>query len=700
MARRQTTTFSMSFLDVISCGFGAVVLFYTIISAQAGLYRIKETTDLSAEARKLEQEVLEGYKHLAELRNALDSTEDRKLRAVGLSREMQEKLKMTEEELARFEHDTLARRASLERLKADLKSLEESTRRLKEAAPPAEPTSRVPIVDKQQLVTLRIDGKRVLVLVDASASMLDETVVNIIRLRNMPPERRINSGKWQQAVNTVEWVASRLPDTTQFQIYAFDTAPRALVDGSAGRWLDARDSSQIEKALSALRTTAPTGGSSLQNAFAVIKTLDPAPDSVILVTDGLPTQGDKPPLMRTLVTHGAARRPDAGRGQVSAAAAAAHEHRIAADGRRSVGADLLLAPRSVDRRRLPEPGEGLAMKRRTRRDTETFSMSFLDCICCGFGAIILLLVLNEFGEPVQLEQSKNDLDAQIVKYEKEVFDIRGVAIVLERELRARIEELSEEQKRLARLRGDLSSIEGQHKASTDEEDALKKLNETLADARKSLIDETREIQRSGREQVYNQPVAGIPIDSEYVIFVVDTSGSMQSQNWRYAEQKLGEVLNIYPKLKGIQVLDDEGGYMFSEYRGKWIPDSPARRKAILDRFRNWQAFSNSSPSEGIIAAVRTFWTREHSISLYMIGDEFTGPSIQEVVDTIDRINRSGKSGERLVRIHALGFPIPGQYPQHTSMRYATLMRILCARNGGVFVGLPEGNAEALRGSKR
>jgi hypothetical protein len=301
MARRQTTTFSMSFLDVISCGFGAVVLFYTIISAQAGLYRIKETTDLSAEARKLEQEVIDGYKHLAELRNALDSTEDRKVRAVGLSREVMERLKLTEEELARFEHDTLARRESLERLKADLKSLEESTRRLKEAAPP-EPTSPVPIVDKQQLVTLRVDGKRVLVLVDASASMLDETLVNIIRMRNMPPERRISSSKWQQAVNTVEWMASRLPDTTLFQIYAFDTAPRPLVEGSAGRWLDARDSAQIEKALSALRETAPTGGSSLQNAFAVIRTLDPAPDSVILVTDGLPTQGDKPPLLRTLVT--------------------------------------------------------------------------------------------------------------------------------------------------------------------------------------------------------------------------------------------------------------------------------------------------------------------------------------------------------------------------------------------------------------
>ena len=329
------------------------------------------------------------------------------------------------------------------------------------------------------------------------------------------------------------------------------------------------------------------------------------------------------------------------------------------------------------------------MKRRTRRDTETFSMSFLDCICCGFGAIILLLVLNEFGQPIQLEMAKEDLDGQIARMQKEVFDIRGMALVLERELRARIEQLSEEQRRLARLRGDLSSVEGRHQASTEEEEALATLNERLLAARRALIDETRDLRGAGYRQVYNQPVAGLPVDSEYVIFIVDTSGSMQTQNWRRAERKLEEVLNIYPKLKGIQVMDDEGGYMFTEYRGKWIPDTPARRRAILDRFRNWQAFSNSSPSEGIIAAIRTFWTKDHPIAIYMFGDEFTGPSIQDVVDTVDRINRSDKTGERLVRIHALAFPFSTQYPQHTSMRYATLMRILCARNGGVFVGLPE-----------
>jgi Mg-chelatase subunit ChlD len=289
----------MSFLDVISCGFGAVVLFYTIISAQAGLYRIKETSDLTAESRRLEQEVLDGYKHLAELRNALDSTEDRKIRAAGLSREVLDKLRVTEEELSRYEHDTLARRESLERLKADLMQLEEGTRRLRETAPPE--TVPAPL-DREQLVTLRVDGRRVLVLVDASASMLDETLVNIIRLRNMPPERRIQSQKWRQAVNSVEWIAARLPEATQFQVYAFDTAPRPVVEGTAGRWLNAKDAGQIETAIQALRRTAPAGGSSLQNAFAVIRELDPAPDNVILITDGLPTQGDKPPLVRTLVT--------------------------------------------------------------------------------------------------------------------------------------------------------------------------------------------------------------------------------------------------------------------------------------------------------------------------------------------------------------------------------------------------------------
>jgi Mg-chelatase subunit ChlD len=302
MPRRKTETFSMSFLDVISCGFGAVVLFYTIMSAHAGMQRTAERNSLQANATRLDEQVLEGRRHLVELRNALESTEDKTAQARGLSVQVLDRMKLTEEELAKFANDTLARRASLERLKADLQQLEEGTRRLKERAPPAAGQQVRVVDDEQQLVTLSVTGKRVLMLVDASASMLDETLVNIIRLRNMPPERRLASAKWQQAVNTVEWVAARLKQDTEFQVYAFDTAPRPVVEGTAGRWLSAREAGQVEQAIAALRRTAPKGGSSLQNAFTVIRQMNPAPDSVILVTDGLPTQGDKPPLMRTLVT--------------------------------------------------------------------------------------------------------------------------------------------------------------------------------------------------------------------------------------------------------------------------------------------------------------------------------------------------------------------------------------------------------------
>ena len=29
-----------------------------------------------------------------------------------------------------------------------------------------------------------------------------------------------------------------------------------------------------------------------------------------------------------------------------------------------------------------------------RRETEVFSLAFLDCICCGFGAVILVFILT------------------------------------------------------------------------------------------------------------------------------------------------------------------------------------------------------------------------------------------------------------------------------------------------------------------
>ena len=325
---------------------------------------------------------------------------------------------------------------------------------------------------------------------------------------------------------------------------------------------------------------------------------------------------------------------------------------------------------------------------RKRREMAEFSLSFLDVICCGFGAVILLLMITKTMEPQIIEASTVNLEGLVADLQQQVFEIRGETQVLNRDLQARREQLSEYRERIAVLRGQLARARSRYDSLQVEDNTNAVIEKELAVARQSL---TEEMQRllAGLE-VRNNLIGGIPVDSEYIIFVIDTSGSMFSYAWERMLAEIESTLNIYPNVKGIQVMNDMGNYLFSRYRGQWIPDTTGRRRVILQNLRNWSVFSNSSPVEGITAAIRTFYDPDKKISIYVFGDEFTGQSIAEVVDTVDRINREGADGERRVRIHAVGFPVQfsrAANQQATGIRFATLMRELSYRNGGSFVGL-------------
>ncbi len=329
--------------------------------------------------------------------------------------------------------------------------------------------------------------------------------------------------------------------------------------------------------------------------------------------------------------------------------------------------------------------------KKSRRDVEVFSLSFLDVICCGFGAIILLLVLVKIGEPRALEAAQAERIGLVAKLQEELYEIRGETNVLNRKLVTKREQVSEERVKVARLRGDLSKIQGQFAASAQLSQVSDIVEGRLLAAQQELSEEQKRLRgKRTRPRSKDAPIGGIPVDSEYIIFIIDTSGSMKRFAWPLVMKKLEETLSIYPKVKGIQVMNDMGQYMFKSYSGKWIPDTPGRRKVILDRLRGWAPFSNSSPVEGITRAIRTYASRDHKVSLYIFGDEFTGDSIDAVVETVDRINRKDADGNRLVRIHAIGFPTVfsnAGFSQNTGIRFATLMRILARKNGGAFVGL-------------
>lgn len=327
---------------------------------------------------------------------------------------------------------------------------------------------------------------------------------------------------------------------------------------------------------------------------------------------------------------------------------------------------------------------------RKRRNVEAFSLSFLDCICCGFGAVILLLVLSKIYEPVILERTQDDLEQLIALLQEELFDIRGETTEINRELEQVREQASDNKLRLARLQGELSRIKGQYDATVEESESI--MDEgALVEAKQRLTEEMMRLQPYYR-RADDDAVGGIPVDSEYIIFVVDTSGSMQEYNWNRVLEKVTETLEVYPQVKGIQIMNDNGAYMFSQYRGEWIPDTPGRREAIINRMRNWRPFSDSNPADGIIYAISTFWKPDRKISIYVFGDDFTGRSVEQVVRQVENVNRVATTGERLVRIHAVGFPLlfgRGDGMPPSVYRFAQLMRVLCDRNGGTFVALTD-----------
>ena len=326
---------------------------------------------------------------------------------------------------------------------------------------------------------------------------------------------------------------------------------------------------------------------------------------------------------------------------------------------------------------------------RPRRDVADSGLAFLDVVSCGFGAVILLLIITKSVAPQDTRASAEGLAGDAATLQAAVLSAQAKRDDLQENAaaaQARIEALKE---KLAAQRAAEAALQVQAQRAADALADAQAEGRALADARQSLS-ETLQRLLGQNYRARNDLVGGIPADSEYIIFIIDTSGSMFNYAWDLMTQKLIETLEVYPEVKGIQVMNDMGEYMFSSYAGQWIPDTPGRRAIITDRIRSWSPFSNSSPVEGITRAINTFWAPDRKISLYVFGDEFTGASIEAVIDTVDRINRSDSSGERRVRIHGVGFPVqfaaPPQF-QDTGERFATLMRELARRNGGTFVGL-------------
>ena len=307
------------------------------------------------------------------------------------------------------------------------------------------------------------------------------------------------------------------------------------------------------------------------------------------------------------------------------------------------------------------------------RNFQIFNISFLDVISCGFGAVVLLVLISKSGV------TKSDNTSDVSSLLQNVFQYEATVAELSSYLEDQETRLKEIKKQNKASLGDKEKMSKELQGKSDDLAKLQEDTRGLELVQSSL--KTASIAKITAKK-RDVEVGGIAVDSDYVVFIIDTSGSMLTI-WGRVLRTIGEVLDIHPTVRGFQILNDNGVYLLEAYRRRWIPDTPRRRKKVLEALGAWKSTSNSSPVEGLEVALKTYAKPGTKTSIYIFGDDYTGSSFDTVIKKVELLNRNRTTRKPIVKIHGVGF-ISG----HATNRFPILMREVTKRNGGTFLGLP------------
>lgn len=342
---------------------------------------------------------------------------------------------------------------------------------------------------------------------------------------------------------------------------------------------------------------------------------------------------------------------------------------------------------------------------RRRRKTETFSLSFLDCICCGFGAIILLFIVSMGVQATEIVNLQRILENTLMQRQLMLADYQ----IRNDELDVHLNLQKTKRQRLDEERNTLDALIAKLRQQISDKDKARELFITDLEATK---DELAALQTEPDvEQKVIEPVPiGVPVESNVIAFVIDTSGSMRESSTNlinpHVVRKFEEVILSYPDVKGIQLFDASGYMIMGSRMGtRWLPDSPEMREAMVRQVRLYRAESESNPVPGIKRAIRLLYdpnAADLKFGIYVFGDEFTGKP-ETVIDEIRKLNKD-RDGKRIARINAIGFPnvihTGAMLLQNSGVKFANLMHELTYEHGGAFIGLNRENLDTIDRTER
>ena len=335
-----------------------------------------------------------------------------------------------------------------------------------------------------------------------------------------------------------------------------------------------------------------------------------------------------------------------------------------------------------------------------RRQTQVFSLAFLDCICCGFGAVILIFVLSVDAKEKDKLQALLDVNRALVEQAAVLAKMSASKEDLERS-NARVATLVTD----ARLRNDSihALIDELEKGLQREKRGQEALLVDIDDLKKEIAARQKKPDHDLVLPEVKPAPLGLPVGNNYIAFIIDTSGSMRDPNhgglWPIAIRTIETVLDVYPAVDGIQLLDGDGRFVIGR-RGTgssgWLSDTPEIRSEIKRRLRHYDQDTVSNPVPGIYNAMRFLYDKDNEkmrMGIFVFGDEFnSSDSADVVIRRLEELNPADENGNRRVTINAVGFPTTIRYQfsmGNTGLRFANLMRTVTYLHGGAFIALQD-----------
>ena len=271
---RRTETSTLAFLDVMACGLGAVILILVVLKQQAPIEaapqpeNIISTEQVQADLDRLQDELDNLQAARAASQSDLQAQTDRVAK-------MAVAVEQTSTDLVATSAQTDALDQSISAATAKLASQQQAM------PPDAIDTRRT--TQPQYLVGMKVTGKKIVILLDRSASMTARSLLQIVQYKAGPAAARRSAEKWVNAQNAVWWLTARAPAQSKLQIASFSDTTNFHTDN----WVNATDSTALAALKAKMAPLVPEGSTNLQ--AAVEAAMKAGADSIYIITDGLPT---------------------------------------------------------------------------------------------------------------------------------------------------------------------------------------------------------------------------------------------------------------------------------------------------------------------------------------------------------------------------------------------------------------------------